>query len=116
MADTENNLKKYIKEKGLTLAELGDMIGYPHQSISRWCRGLATPDMFTAFKIAEILEVRVEDIWEVGKPMGITDRLDHIVTKFCTNYCKWPDKWDEKKEGIELCESEICANCPLNEI
>lgn len=49
-------------------------------------------------------------------PQCITERLERIAAEFCNKYCKYPDMWDEEKEGIELCESEICANCPLNEI
>lgn len=39
---------------------------------------------------------------------------DHIKYQMCDLYCKYPQIWDEEKEGKELCESEICANCPLN--
>ena len=46
----------------------------------------------------------------------ITKRLEEIAEDFCNNYCKWPDLWDEEKEGCELPDSEHCANCPLNKI
>ncbi|MBR4406039.1 MAG: hypothetical protein IKT30_06665 [Bacteroidaceae bacterium] len=42
--------------------------------------------------------------------------LEEVVEEMCSKYCKWPSEWDEEVEGIELCESEICANCPLNRI
>lgn len=40
--------------------------------------------------------------------------FEHIKYKMCDKYCKYPYEWDAEKEGMELCESEICANCPLN--
>lgn len=39
--------------------------------------------------------------------------LDKVCSDMCDEYCKWPEKWDEEKEGMELCESEHCQNCPL---
>lgn len=48
--------------------------------------------------------------------MSITEQLRAIADDMCTNYCKWPDLWDEEKEGMELADSEHCANCPMSEL
>lgn len=42
--------------------------------------------------------------------------LEEIADDFCMNYCKYPYIWDEEKGGMELCESEICENCPCNKL
>ena len=42
--------------------------------------------------------------------------LEQIAEEFCNNYCKYPYIWDEEKEGCELSESDICANCPMSRI
>lgn len=42
--------------------------------------------------------------------------LEGIAEEICQNYCKYPDLWDENVEGIELCESDFCKNCPLNKV
>lgn len=47
---------------------------------------------------------------------SITDILEDARNDMCTNYCKYPDTWDEEKEGIELMDSEVCINCPLNRL
>ena len=44
----------------------------------------------------------------------ISQILDDIAKEMCDNYCKYPNEWDAEKEGQELCDSDICANCPLN--
>lgn len=44
------------------------------------------------------------------------NRIEAIIENICMNYCKYPDNWDEEKEGVELSESDICRNCPLNEL
>lgn len=43
------------------------------------------------------------------------DKLDIIIENICNNYCKYPLIWNEVA-GVQLAESEICANCPLNEL
>lgn len=48
--------------------------------------------------------------------MTIGEQLSKIAEDICMHYCKWPDQWDEEKEGIELSESEICSNCPITKI
>ena len=44
----------------------------------------------------------------------IAEQFANIAEEVCNNYCKYPEQWDEEKEGIELSESDICANCPLS--
>ena len=44
------------------------------------------------------------------------EQLAQIAEDFCNNYCKYPDIWDEEKEGYELSESDICANCPISKL
>lgn len=48
--------------------------------------------------------------------MTIPQILEEVVEEMCQKYCKYPEQWDEEKEGFELSESEICANCPLNRL
>ena len=52
---------------------------------------------------------------EEGKALTITRQLEHIAEDICTNYCKYPLDWNEEKDG-PLCESSICAACPLSRI
>ena len=45
---------------------------------------------------------------------NVIQTLQQIVEEMCDHYCKYHDLWDEEAEGMELSESEHCANCPLN--
>ena len=42
--------------------------------------------------------------------------IEDVAKEICECYCKYPEQWDEEKEGMELIESDICANCPLNRL
>ena len=46
----------------------------------------------------------------------IASQLEDIAGEICNNYCKYPEQWDEDKEGCDLVDSDICKNCPLNKI
>lgn len=54
------------------------------------------------------------NIEEIRK-MRITasDIKDLVKDEICEHYCKYPDNWDEEKEGVDLYSSKVCANCPL---
>ena len=48
---------------------------------------------------------------------GIVDILDKAIAEICDKYCEYPEQWDpEEHDGMELCESEICENCPLTKL
>lgn len=42
--------------------------------------------------------------------------LEQVTEEMCDKYCKYPEQWDEEAEGVELSESDICKNCPLNRL
>lgn len=46
----------------------------------------------------------------------VIDILHEVIEEVCNKYCKYPDTWDEEKEGCTLDKSEICENCPLNRL
>ena len=47
---------------------------------------------------------------------SITEIIEEAAEDFCSNYCKYPDTWDEEAEGCELWLSKICAGCPVNRL
>ena len=46
----------------------------------------------------------------------ISQILEEVADEICRKYCKYPDSWDAEEEGMELCDSDICRNCPLNRL
>lgn len=46
----------------------------------------------------------------------ISQIIEDVKADMCRNYCKYTDTWDEEAEGCELCESEVCSNCPLGRL
>lgn len=50
------------------------------------------------------------------KQKSISEQIEDIKVEICDKYCHWAYVWNEEKEGIELCDSEHCRNCPLNRL
>ena len=68
---------------------------------------------------AERLEVYQKKLQKEAEAEGqksVPQILGDIADRFCDNYCKYPEIWDEEKEGCELCESDICVKCPINRL
>lgn len=38
--------------------------------------------------------------------------MEDIASEICDQYCKYPDTWDEDKEGQSMIDA-ICNHCPL---
>jgi hypothetical protein len=48
------------------------------------------------------------------KAQTVVQIMDDVAQEICDEYCKYPAEWDpDEHDGMELFESEICANCPL---
>lgn len=44
----------------------------------------------------------------------VTKIIGEVIEEMCDKYCKYPLMWEpQEHDGMELFESEICANCPL---
>ena len=46
----------------------------------------------------------------------LDEKRENLKARFCNDYCRYPRSWDEDAEGTELSESDVCANCPLNDL
>lgn len=46
----------------------------------------------------------------------ISETLEEVKIQMCEDFCRYPLEWNEEEQGVELCESEHCQNCPLNRL
>lgn len=52
------------REKGMTQKDIADKLGITDKSVSKWERDIAFPDTATIPKLAEILEINVEELMQ----------------------------------------------------
>ena len=68
------------KEKGMTQKELADKLNITDKDVSKWERDISFPDTATIPKLAEILEVSVEELMNAKTiPMSKHKGAEQIV-------------------------------------
>ncbi|MBR5615368.1 MAG: helix-turn-helix transcriptional regulator [Clostridia bacterium] len=58
------NILRYRIEKGLTQAELGDLLGVSAQAVSKWERDKTMPDSFLLPRLADIFGCSIDDLFD----------------------------------------------------
>ena len=66
--DIGNNLKVWRAKFDITQAQLADMAGVTRKTINTLERGIYTPSVGLALKIAAIFETEVEHVFYLSKP------------------------------------------------
>ena len=46
----------------------------------------------------------------------IHETFEEVKNAICNDYCRYPRTWDADTEGMELDESAICEDCPMNRL
>ena len=72
-------LKAIRKQHGLTLREVGDLTGIDFNTISRYERGVLTPNSKTVLKIAQALNVTTDEL--LNGPADTKARFEIIFNK-----------------------------------
>lgn len=70
------------KEKGMTQLELAEKMGVTDKAVSKWERNLSFPDINSIPKLAEILDISVDDLIQVkteAKENISKNKVDEIV-------------------------------------
>ena len=67
MAEYVNNIKKCREDKNMTQADLAESLGTNVRNVRRWENGESSMDVITAMKIAKILNVKFENLFEFDK-------------------------------------------------
>ena len=68
------------KEKGMTQADLAEKMNVTDKAVSKWERNLSCPDVNSIPKLAEILDISVEELLNAQKPeTAKNNKTDDIV-------------------------------------
>lgn len=104
------NLKMLRKSKGFTQEELAIKVNVVRQTVSKWEKGLSVPDAEVLQKIADVLEVGVEEllgaeIKQADSKNEIAEQLARINEQLAVKNRRWGIFW--KIVGIVLLLSII---------
>lgn len=62
-----NPIRVARKRRGLSQEALAEKLGSTKATVSKWERGATYPEPATAFRIASMLKIRFEDIFEKAR-------------------------------------------------
>ncbi len=62
------NIAKCRKRSGMTQAELAEKLNYSDKSVSKWERGEGLPDIYVLAQMADIFQIRVDDLLRKNPP------------------------------------------------
>lgn len=98
------NLKRLREEKGLTQSELADELSVTPQSVSRWEKGLAYPDIEKLPQLSKLFDVSIDELMGNGKSKlhSITEELIKVRTRLFEN----PED-SVRREYFDLLEQSV---------
>lgn len=67
------------KEKGMTQNELAEKMNVTDKAVSKWERDLSCPDINTISKLADILDVSVEELLKVKNKDYLNDKNKELI-------------------------------------
>ena len=113
------NIRKVRKKAGLTLQDVGNLVGLSAGAISQYERGERVPDIVTMFKLSEVLRCSVDELAtedykaqmrinsknaiELGPVRAIEDSAFRRIESAYL-------RMDEGSRGMLMCIAEAMAN------
>ena len=67
------------KEKGMTQNELAEKMNVTDKAVSKWERDISCPDINTISKLADILDVSVEELLKVKNKDYLNDKNKDLI-------------------------------------
>ena len=78
------NIAALRKEKGLTQAQLGELLGVSNQAVSKWEQEINLPDVMLLPRIAKVFEVSIDRLFEENETeeeVEIPNKLIWVLTE-----------------------------------
>lgn len=94
-----NNIKMYRKNKGINQKELASKIGVSNVVLSRYESGIRTPDVSIQNKIADILDISLDELHGREKKES-TNLLEDAEVLMFSDKEGWDELSEERKKEI----------------
>ncbi len=80
------NISRFRKEKRMTQAEFGEILGVSNQAVSKWESEMSMPDVMLLPKIADVFECSVDELF----CRAVKEEKAEIYYDLCTEF-PWTD-------------------------
>ena len=79
MKSIGETISSFRKKKGLTQNELAEKMNVTDKAVSKWERDLSCPDINTISKLADILDVSVEELLKAKKQDYSNNKIKDLI-------------------------------------
>lgn len=87
MTDIAKNICEFRKKCGLTQRELSEKVGVSIQTVSKWEKGISSPDVNLLPVIASVFEVSIDRLFGCDAETALKD-IDDSYKEIADLYCK----------------------------
>ena len=113
-----DNIKKYRRKKGLTQEEMAKKLHVVRQTVSKWETGKSVPDAEVLIRMAEVLDVSVNELLGIESVQGNMDEVAEELIRVKErleeqNRREILTKKVDEKRGIILLLSFFFSGCAL---
>jgi putative transcriptional regulator len=63
----QNNIKYWVKNRGIKLKYISDNLNVSYQTVSNWINNRSQPDLSQAVLLSELLNVSLDDLIKKGE-------------------------------------------------
>ena len=79
MKSIGETIASFRKQKGMTQNELAEKMNVTDKAVSKWERDLSCPDINTISKLADILDVSVEELLKAKKKEDSNTKMKDLI-------------------------------------
>ena len=104
-----DKIKEHRTKCGMTQAQLAEILGVTPQAISKWEKGIGSPDLSAICPLADALKITTDDLLDHNKKYYELNNRWWRLARKC-------DRWESPYEELVALDDEIIAKFPNDTI
>ncbi|MBE6548552.1 MAG: helix-turn-helix transcriptional regulator [Ruminococcaceae bacterium] len=104
-----DKIKEYRVKRGMTQAQLAELLGMTPQSISKWERATGYPDLSAICPLADALGITTDELLEHKNPPGELNKKWYRLMRKC-------DMWQAPLEDLIALDNDAISQYPNDEL
>ena len=104
-----DQIKAYRVKRGMTQAQLAELVGVTPQAISKWEKGTGYPDLSAICPLAEALSITTDELLEHKNAFQELNKKWVRLMRKC-------DRWEAPREELVALDNEALSQFPDNDL
>lgn len=104
-----DKIKEYRVKRGMTQAQLAELLGVTPQAISKWEKATGYPDLFAICPLADALSITTDELLEHKNPLGELNKKWYRLMRKC-------DMWQAPLEDLIALDNDAISQYPNDDL